>query len=56
MCKWGKIKVLEFPYESSRTPGALAMQATEFGQHKEDILKLFTLGGEIADLKRNKVI
>ena len=54
---WGRIKVVGFPWDFSKTPASWRREAPEFGQHTEEILlELGYTWDDIARLKDEKVI
>ncbi len=54
----GKVKLLNYPVNFSKTPAAIQSEAPEFGQNTEEVL--LDVGGytweEIANLKENEII
>ena len=55
---WGPVKVAGLPVIFSKTPGQVRVEAPEFGQHTEELLKEILDYGwdEIIKLKEEEVI
>ena len=55
--EWGKLKMVGFPWDFSKTPASWRREAPAFGQHSEEILaELGYLKGEISSLREEGVI